>query len=159
MFNHGVHTSLDPEVFTLNSPNPLIFRHSHLGAPAHRRIHLTHAKHSSRDFHQSTAPNQAGQNDVMRALGQISSGDVVKRTLVLIRDVPPVGDDRSAHERRIDANCRDSGNAKTSNACERGSKSVLRDPTTHYKMAANEHLPSLRLAGAIRFDPQDLVNC
>src|SRR5450432_50828 len=32
---------------------------------------------------------------------------------------------------RVDANCRDSGNAKTSNARERGSESFLRDSTTH----------------------------
>ena len=31
-------------------------------------------------------------------------------------------------------------------------------PQRMYKMAANGHLPSLRIAGAIRFDPQDLVN-
>ena len=32
------------------------------------------------------------------------------------------------------------------------------NPQHIYKMAANGHLPSLRIAGAIRFDPQDLVN-
>jgi excisionase family DNA binding protein len=31
-------------------------------------------------------------------------------------------------------------------------------PQHIYKMAANGYLPSLRIAGAIRFDPQDLVN-
>ena len=31
-------------------------------------------------------------------------------------------------------------------------------PQHIYKMAANGHLPSLRIAGAIRLDPQDLVN-
>ena len=31
-------------------------------------------------------------------------------------------------------------------------------PQHIYKMAASGALPSLRIAGAIRFDPQDLVN-
>lgn len=31
-------------------------------------------------------------------------------------------------------------------------------PQHIYKMAANGLLPSLRVSGAIRFDPQDLVN-
>ena len=31
-------------------------------------------------------------------------------------------------------------------------------PQYIYKMAVNGHLPSLRIAGAIRFDPQGLVN-
>ena len=31
-------------------------------------------------------------------------------------------------------------------------------PQHIYKMAASGTLPSLRIAGAIRFDPQDLVN-